>query len=1333
MTWVNLIKYGIKTYIEYLSKRSIYAWGIKYFSISIVSELVKASFNERIELIYTFLENEVGAWAFLLAWVIFEIILGGFSIFFVWISIPIKIGLVVFFSFLHYKKTTSSSIFRPNTKWFEFINNKFYSEEIKSKYVNELHQDLQFQKNELDLVTKFDELKISSAELINEIQKTIVSFENNYNAVLEITKTEKKELPDYKPYRTLPNLLNTKLIVIVKSLKSNSKFLKQNGFKILKDSKQPILIEIESLEYINYKPRERDDFQNWEKQEQGIFYRMLGNYNETISAIHSLNERIKKINKKSIFIAGNAGVGKTHLSAHLTAELKGAKNYPILISAKKFSGESTDLDRVFLNLLNIPDSYQLRDVLLKINKFAVKKNRRVYFIIDGLNETTDNNIGFNKMWKIHLESFTNQIKQFSHLFLICTLRKSYVDRVWAQKPKNLLSLDGFNHYDVREACELYFKHFKINASNLKTANLDFFRVPLLLDLFCKLKNGSRTEEVTIALNVHSYIEIFQGYITKLKNEVRTKMDLASLMPINEGFDNSASRFLVNNDAICSNDDFVLDFDNNPLVRNDESIAKAILEGYLIYIKDYIGHNDDEVIMFTQQEVGGFLLADKIVSDFPLTQDLIDSDLFKEKLIGNDEDKIHQLRYDILKFLVALKPDLILKHTSSYIQSLTWWYLYNSDYNLIDGYIVEHISNSFKKNFTVSEAVRESNSFWFVPEHPFNFSFFYKNLKKLSQWEYDLSWSSFIYAHASEIKDIINDYLEELKGDNDLNIKEIKTKFIITILSTNIRELRDIATNAILAFGIGNPLELLNLTVDSKNLNDIYIYERMVHCCYGVSLNNQNEESFVNDVLPKYSKSFFKMQFAENTDTSVYNYIVTDSIKHIIDLSILKGVFELNDDDLSRVKNYQFVAPYDWIEPTQEEQNVVDASREMSPPDPLRMDFGIYTIPRLTDREVLHPKIAIANIWRRIIQLGFELLDLNQGYDEIDKDFHWGHKVYRFKGKVDRLGKKYCWIAFFDYAGKLLLDEKLNVWYKGDSSYEPHYERLGDVDIDISRPGKDYIATEQIFFEDLLKEKRKANQNWNEIDKIDLVKDLFNQSFESDEYTLLYGFIDQKEDESYDTRTFLKIESIFINRVSLENIVDIENKVYEWDDDIDASPSYLYDVYFGELYWADSVPSIKKNYNSFPTGKLIKGKKYLTARDLIQEKYKNYRVGNSINIDVSEKIGIETEPTLMDYRWESDSELFKTFGEFVPSSNLGKQLGLRPDCKTGNILDANLDIATKSVEYMSENFYSSHYNFLRTDLLNRYMEEKNLALIYQVKQFSYDKLSQSRKLKFFINK
>src|SRR5699024_7094914 len=127
-----------------------------------------------------------------------------------------------------------------------------------------------------------------------------------------------------------------------------------------------------------------------------------------------------------------------------------------------------------------------------INNFASKQNKRCFIIIDALNETTKSSIGFSNIWKNHLQEFVNQVCLFSHLYLVCTLRTSYVDRIWDVKPSNISELKGFEKVrDLRLLCTRYFEYYKIKVSNFDTADFNTFKTPLLLDLYCKLINENR--------------------------------------------------------------------------------------------------------------------------------------------------------------------------------------------------------------------------------------------------------------------------------------------------------------------------------------------------------------------------------------------------------------------------------------------------------------------------------------------------------------------------------------------------------------------------------------------------------------------------------------------------------------------------------------------------------------------------------------------------------------------------------------------------------------------------------------------------------------------------
>lgn len=1332
MNLKELIIYSIKKFVDFkFRKRSIFFWLIKYFSIALVVELGKLAADTQIDDFYIIVEEKAGFLAYCVLWLVINIIFGGLTLVFSWLSILIKVAAVFYFSRLEYLRVTSNLVFRPSKKWFNQIYSKYYSADIKLKYVEGLHHTTSVEKKELKFILDFDAYKRCIIEKIIETRVQFESFEKAYKEVQRILRNGEKQIPDYKAYQTLPDLLNNQLLRIRRVLQKIEKRLSQNHYKSI-NIKIDILDFVE-FNWIEFKSRDRNDFENWTQEEQISFTKMIQAHNYVLNKLESLNYYISTLNQNTLYIAGNAGVGKTHLAAHLSKELKSKGDYPIFLKAELFSGSEIRLDAILREILGVPSNYNTSEILHKLNRFARKRNSRVFIILDALNETTNNNIGFSKIWRIHLQNFSNQLLEFSNLFLICTLRTSYINRIWGLIPDNLITIKGYDSFHDREqACQLYFNHYNINVTNIETADLSHFRNPLLLDLYCKLINGSRGEVVNINLNIEGYIAVFEDYIAKLKEEVRVQKNLAALASINTGFDNSSRRFLDNNEALCTTDEFVEDFDPNPNVSEDESIAKAILEGYLIYIKDYIEYNKSEIVQFTQQEIGGFVLAKKLRDDFPNLDDLLASDRFNKQLVGSNPSEQHQLRFDILKFLIALYPEIITKVSVKEVVDLSWWYLYNADQNVISKPILEHIQKSPELYKYIFQLADSSESFWFKEDHPYNFNFILEIFKGLSQWEYDISWNQYIYYEGANFQSLINQYLREIIEVQLNETLLLKTKVIITVLSSNARELRDKATLALLSFGNRYPNEFLILVDSHKDFPDIYIYERLIHCCYGIVMNYQNDLEFIENVLPVYADTLFKYQFGSEPTNPVYNYIVVDSIKHIIDLAVYKEVYSLPDEAASkRVREYKFYPPNAWVGPTMQQQEIINNSSEMSPPDPLRMDFGIYTTPRLIDREEYHTDAAIANIWSRILHLGYTDYD-HYEKQYIDKDFFFGESLYRIRGKVDRLGKKYCWIAFFDFAGKLLLDDQLNVWDKGDTSREPHYERLGDVDIDISNPSKKYVLKERLFSPHLLKEKNEGNKKWNFINKIDLCTSLFEHEFDGANYKMLYGFIEQRQDEYHETRSFLMINTLLIDRDQLGNLESLNGKLYSWKHDVHISPSYLYRVYFGELYWADTIPDSKQYEEWVPNGEFTGVEKTLSKTDLYEPEYAQNKVGDKVIYNRPDKIMVNSEPTLINYIWETNSETFKHFSEYIPSDKIGKYLNLKPNCETGKILDSDLNEAFKCIEYEDDKHFSNNFNYLRSDLLQHYMDENNLALLYQVKQHSYSPDSPHyRKLKYFI--
>jgi hypothetical protein len=105
---------------------------------------------------------------------------------------------------------------------------------------------------------------------------------------------------------------------------------------------------------------------------------------------------------------------------------------------------------------------------------------------------------------------------------------------------------------------------------------------------------------------------------------------------------------------------------------------------------------------------------------------------------------------------------------------------------------------------------------------------------------------------------------------------------------------------------------------------------------------------------------------------------------------------------------------------------------------------------------------------------------------------------------------------------------------------------------------------------------------------------------------------------------------------------------------------------------------------------------------------------------------------LNYLWESDSEVLKGSGEYFPSIKMGKDLNLKTEPSMGKIFDNDLQECFNCIEFANENHFSNSMNYMRSDLLKQFMAENNLALLYQVKQHSYDEnYEHNRILKFFI--
>ena len=1224
--------------------------------------------------------------------------------------------------------------FDVSEAWLDKILNLHYDDEIKSKYIPELHQISEFERDSLNDLLEYNEWNSIHSNQIRVCEDYLSRFEKSYIEFYEVLSNENIKITQPESnYVTAPNELFNQLESIRTLLSDLNDVFAKTDFNLVED-----LTGFSPLPTTNEKISSRisstwNRFLDKKPQEEYVVRYLLQHYQQVYYNLADMQGMIKNIIEQGNckIIAGNAGTGKTHISAHIIKELKANDQYVLFFKPKLFNGDNLNFEEKMLELLEAPRDHTFTEVLESLDAFSFNAKKRCVLIFDALNETTKSNIGFSNIWKTSLQSFINKIKHYPNLYVICTLRTSYIDHIWETKPSRILELKGLGtDSDIKAACQNYFSYYKIKPTNFDQADLSYFNIPLLLDLYCKLTNENRVDEVSVSLDINSYLSIFEDYISRLTYEVKRKLTLQKDTLIKSGFEKSSEAFLENNEAIISLNAFSDAFNDSDHTTIDHSIAQAVLEGYLIFIKDFTG-GANEIIKHTQQEVGGYLIAAELMRQYPILQDLINSAAFQEKLVGSDAANHHQLRLDILKFLIAMQPDLIKALTDKDGINLSWWYLFNGSQQNIDESIPNYLLNLDDK-LIVKDILDISSRQWVNPNHQFNFDFISKVLLKQNLWDFSLEWDYLIYKDADYFWTFVKENQSFLKDFTEDHLKYHlnAAKFISYISSTTITDLRDEATIYLIEFGKILPLSLLKLTIEASKLKDTYIYERLAGCCYGVALNLQNNPHFVSEQLPQMAEELFSLQFAKDASAPVFNYIVIDSIKHLLDLAILKERITFSEVDLERIAKYEFTAPATWTAPNDEQVEAVMKSRETDWPAPIGMDFGIYTIPRLLKEEDISQREAISHVYKRIYELGYRNLDLIADEDEMFNNFYWGHNRLRRGWSIERLGKKYSWMAFYDYAGYLLLNKHLNVSETGTET--TYYNRLSDVSIDFSLPLIDYKIDKRLFNENLL-QNQTTDPNWAKAVKLNSLYEFFQQSINGNNSTMLYGKVDQGVDDRFKVRSFILVESFFIkNDEDLPALLEATDIVYdEWKHDIHISRDAIRHTYFGELYWADTMPSTSPDTITIPTGKMVKFLRTITPMMAIQEGYGYEQIGQKIEEEGMGRIQFDSEPSLSEYLWESDSGILKGFSEYFPSVKMGKYLELKSDPKTCQILDSQLNPAFYCVHYKDDSHFNSDFNYMRNDLLKKYMADHDLSLVYQIKQHSYDDNSQNRMMKYSL--
>jgi hypothetical protein len=1032
--------------------------------------------------------------------------------------------------------------------------------------------------------------------------------------------------------------------------------------------------------------------------------------------------KLSHISQPDLHIFGDAAVGKTHIASHICYERLEAELHALLVPGIKFTGDQP-VEKQLLYILDIPPSYSWSDFLQALEAAAEAYHTRIPLVIDGLNEATRNGV-FSEVWRLGLPGLIQEITQTNNIVLITTCRTTYKEAIWSNgDPQNMVYARGFGAYDVTEtAIEKYFSWYKIKA-DLTAAPLDQFQLPIYLKIFCESQNAARQEEKHVYVGEHALFEVFDDYLAQCNRAVCDRLGIYRKEPVvTQALDKMAQYLWRQHTRNISLTQLVELVDGQSIeeINWGQSKTKAILDEGLLVCRDW--YEDEEIVYFTYDLLGGYAIAQHLVQQAADRMEAFaQSDETVAKLFSDDRRTLHPLHDDIRRCLAVLLPvktgkclHELTNNERAFSISINALFEIPPDVvrpDCIDlvARLFEHPEN--RKTFIGLAASTISHV-----HHPLNASFWSERLRALPMPERDLSWTEYVRENVERFEKTLERFealcqSDEPRSEMTVDRLHLLAEHIMWVLTSTVHPLRDKATQALYWYGRRMPEQFFDLVLRSLEINDPYIPERMLAAIYGVAMARQynfEDRGFAETILPVYGHKLYAAMFKPSAPYTTTHILTRDYARRTIEIALMHRPNLLTSEELGRI-----TPPFTeggirkWG--SSEDRNKGEYRDGNCPIDFL--DDPLDWLGHISKYETTTPeyKHAKANLWWRIYDLGYSL----ECFGDVDKWIvHSNH--YRSYSEherfTDHYGKKYCSIALHELAG-----------YRDDlgllkSEWQEPYERtlLADIDPSFPQPVQEF----QVVDRDLLGDRTTPLHEWIENgNNPDIASYFFLEELcgEKGPWVLLDGYIEQEDLE--DGRSCVIIpHGMFVQKDDLAEIIALLQKqslrgrrmpIPEISDD--------HCTYAGEIPWCDTFPyngqtelefviSTKKKKVMLPS--LVFNEEEMILSSVTKEQ---------IVEEPDEKCVFKTFIPVRKNHWDGrPSSVTPSRSVLVLSKEIAEFLDLCTHSQTFDLYETNGKRAAITIRW-GEHWHTEHdLIFLRQDLLDQYLKENNLRLLWAVR-------------------
>lgn len=912
---------------------------------------------------------------------------------------------------------------------------------------------------------------------------------------------------------------------------------------------------------------------------------------EAREALEAVRECQGRLLTRIVAVVAEAGGGKTQLSAQVTAATPDRPAGILLFGKDLSSGKTLDDLARAITVRGAPiSSFEL--LLSAVDAASQRAGRRLPIVIDGLNESED-----PRRWKELLAPLSESLKRYPGVLVVCTLRAGLTSQGNA-------GVEAYGHEDrpsfVRDSLpesverivvpdfgdvtlkvvRKYFAHYRISARDADIP-LELLSHPLTLRIFCEVTNKQRQKDVGVESMPRSLTALFDGY---LDAAIERAAELAR----------SSRRYLAQDIRDSLRKYGLLLWQSRSRQVAQEELRQELHDEHVPWSESLLNLLEQEGLVIRSatdvegcyevapvyDALGGHLIARALLAENHAESfaSLIVDQATVDMLMG-DWKSLHPLASDIFKSLVGLYP-------KRYSIGQLWQVLPESmrhaglvaaadlEAVLLDAASVSEIRRVLEARGPHSDAfLRALFHSRAAISHPLDSDFLTEVLRGIPMAARDTWWTEWVRKNVSWIeKDAAK---LELDWRKEAGVRSradaLRAQWVMWLCTTTHHRLRGLACKALQAYGLGDLQGICGLLNKAEAIDDPYVLEIVLAATYGAALavhRGTAGQAEKEKAIEQCALTVWRGLCAADARRHSTHVAIRDLALSICELASLisKDVGSLLREDRNHFADEAWSGiPWRTVKAPKKK----DGDAPSRTATPFRMDFENYTLGTLVPSRGNYDysnddyRLVRERVLWRVKSLGWDASVFEDIDGEISKE-QWEYRGNESRaGRVERYGKKYSWIAYFELYGWMrdvgLLsdsrDEVRNRYAMLDPCF-PVAEDLGPV-----------------VMEDLLAGRQKSIEEWITKGPTPNLKPLLRRDeIRGDQgpWIALDGFVG-RQDESRARKMFAFVRSFIVPSADAEEFIrrlKAQDMGGRWLPEKPTGEA----IYSGEVPWAKLVPT-----------------------------------------------------------------------------------------------------------------------------------------------------------------